>query len=46
MDTAPHAAARTVEIAPGSRWLAITATPAIAADGTAADGVMEQAAVA
>jgi enamine deaminase RidA (YjgF/YER057c/UK114 family) len=39
-------AARTVEVAPGSRWLAITATPAIDADGTAAGGVMEQAAVA
>jgi enamine deaminase RidA (YjgF/YER057c/UK114 family) len=45
MDTA-HVAARTVEVAPGSRWLAITATPAIDADGTAAGGVMEQAAVA
>jgi enamine deaminase RidA (YjgF/YER057c/UK114 family) len=45
MDTA-HVAARTVEVAPGSRWIAITATPAIDADGTAASGVMEQAAVA
>jgi 2-iminobutanoate/2-iminopropanoate deaminase len=45
MDTA-HVAARTVEVAPGSRWIAITATPAIDAEGTAASGVMEQAAVA
>jgi enamine deaminase RidA (YjgF/YER057c/UK114 family) len=45
MDTA-NVAARTVEVAPGSRWIAITATPTIDADGTAASGVMEQAALA
>jgi 2-iminobutanoate/2-iminopropanoate deaminase len=42
----PIVTARSVAVAPGASWLAVSATPARAADGALATGVAEQAATA